>query len=145
MSSIAAAELDKVVENTYRDVNIAFANELALLCQIYGVDVTELIATANSQPYSHILQPGLVGGHCIPMDPYYIISDAKQRGFLPPVINAARTLNEGMFDVVAGMVPATAKKVAVLGLSFKPDLRSFKPPTPRAWWPGWKPPDLHNQ
>ena len=125
MKSIVAAELDKVVENTYRDVNIAFANELALLCQLYGVDVQEMISTANSQPYCHILQPGLVGGHCIPMDPYYIISDATKRGFSPPVIKAARALNEEMFNTVAGMVENNMKNVTVLGLSFKPGVKSF--------------------
>ncbi|MDD2471587.1 MAG: nucleotide sugar dehydrogenase [Dehalococcoidales bacterium] len=125
MSSITAAELDKVAENTYRDVNIAFANELALLCQLYGVDVTELISTANSQPYSHVLQPGLVGGHCIPMDPYYILADARKRGFTPALISTARNLNEEMFNVIAGMVEPDARKVTVLGLSFKPDVCSF--------------------
>lgn len=125
MKSMVAAELDKVVENTYRDVNIAFANELALLCQLYGVDVQELISTANSQPYCHILQPGLVGGHCIPMDPYYVISDAAKRGFHPPVIKAARALNEEMFNTIAGMVENDMKNVTVLGLSFKPGVKSF--------------------
>jgi len=125
MKSIVAAELDKVIENTYRDVNIAFANELALLCQLYGVDVQELISTANSQPYCHILQPGLVGGHCIPMDPYYVISDAIRRGFSPPVIKAARALNEEMFNTIAGMVENGMQNVTVLGLSFKAGIRSF--------------------
>lgn len=125
MKSIIAAELDKVIENTYRDVNIAFANELALLCQLYGVDVQELIETANSQPYCHILQPGLVGGHCIPMDPYYVISDASKRGFTPPVMTAARALNEDIFNVIVSMIENGMQNITVLGLSFKPGVRSF--------------------
>lgn len=126
MQNIVAAELDKVVENAYRDVNIAFANELALLCQLYGVDVQELIRTANSQPYSHILQPGLVGGHCIPMDPYYVISDASARGFTPVLMQTARRLNESMFQQVVDLIDPGMQRVTVLGLSFKPDVRSFE-------------------
>jgi UDP-N-acetyl-D-mannosaminuronic acid dehydrogenase len=126
MQSVVAAELDKVVENAYRDVNIAFANELALLCQLYGVDVQELIKTANSQPYSHILQPGLVGGHCIPMDPYYVISDAARRGLTPQLMQTARRLNESMFQQVADMIVIGMQKITILGLSFKPDVKSFE-------------------
>lgn len=126
MKSIVAAELDKVVENAYRDVNIAFANELALLSQLYGVDVQELISTANSQPYSHVLQPGLVGGHCIPMDPYYVISDASKRGLNPAMLQTARNINESMFQHVVDMIEPGMKKITVLGLSFKPDVKSFE-------------------
>jgi len=125
MNSIIAAEMDKVIENSYRDVNIAFANELAMLCQLYGVDVEELISTANSQPHCHILQPGLVGGHCIPMDPYYLISDAKRRGMIPKIMQAARSLNESMFGFILGMIEPGMKRVTILGLSFKPDVKSF--------------------
>ena len=124
MSSPEAAELEKVVENTYRDVNIAFANELARVCDIYGVDVCEIIQACNSQPYSHILNPGLVGGHCIPMDPYYVLSDARDRGYHPRLWATARELNEDMFRQVAGMVGEN-KRVAVLGLSFKADIKAF--------------------
>ncbi len=126
MSSLMAAEMDKVVENTYRDVNIAFANELARLCQVYGVDVYEIIAAANSQPYSHILNPGLVGGHCIPMDPYYIISDATQKGVTPKLIKTARDINESVFQDVVSMIDEGVSRVTVLGLSFKQDVKSFE-------------------
>lgn len=125
MKSIIAAELDKVIENTYRDVNIAFANELAMLCELYGVDITELIETANSQPYCQILQPGLVGGHCIPMDPYYIITSARSHGFDPRLMATARKVNEEVFDRVIDMLEPRAENVAILGLSFKPDVKSF--------------------
>ncbi|HEY91849.1 MAG TPA: nucleotide sugar dehydrogenase [Dehalococcoidia bacterium] len=126
MSNLVTAELDKVVENTYRDVNIAFANELAQICSIYGVDVQELIDTANSQPYCHILQPGLVGGHCIPMDPYYIISDLTRRNYAPRLIKTARDLNNSVFQYVVDMLGETVKRVTVLGLSFKKDIKSFE-------------------
>jgi len=125
MNSLAAAELDKVVENTYRDVNIAFANELAQICEIYEVDVHEIISAANSQPYSHILNPGLVGGHCIPMDPYYIISDLLEKGYYPKLIKAARDLNESMFKNIIGMIDDNTQVIAILGLSFKKDVKSF--------------------
>ncbi len=126
MGNIAAAELEKSVENTYRDVNIAFANELARLCELYGVDVYKIIAAANSQPFSHILSPGLVGGHCIPVVPYFIISDARKRGMETRLMQTARDLNESMFSSVVGMIDPGCRKVTVLGLSFKKDVRSFE-------------------
>ena len=125
LSSITAAELDKVVENTYRDVNIAFANELAQICDIYGVDINEIIAAANSQPYSHILNPGLVGGHCIPMDPYYVISDLTHKGYWPKLIKASRDLNESIFKNIVHELGEESKQVTILGLSFKKDIKSF--------------------
>jgi UDP-N-acetyl-D-mannosaminuronic acid dehydrogenase len=126
LSSIAAAELDKVIENTYRDVNIAFANELAQICDIYGVGVHEIIAAANSQPYSHILDPGLVGGHCIPMDPYYIISDLTHKGYLPRLIKTSRDLNESIFSNIVQGLGEEYTQVTILGLSFKKDVKSFE-------------------
>ena len=126
VGSLVAAEMEKVIENAYRDVNIAFANELACICERYGVDVHEIIEASNSQPYSHILNPGLVGGHCIPMDPYYIISDARGRGAEPRLMQAARDINESMFQHVADMIDDGCKKVTVLGLSFKKDVKSFE-------------------
>lgn len=126
MSSLVAAEVEKVIENTHRDVNIAFANELARICEIYGIDVYEIINAANSQPSRHILNPGLVGGHCVPMDPYYIISDASKRGFTPRLMQTARRVNESVFQDVVDMVDEGSKKVAILGLSFKNDIKSFE-------------------
>lgn len=126
MTSLVAAEIEKVIENAYRDVNIAFANELAQVCEIYGTDVYEIIRAANSQPYSHILSPGLVGGHCIPMDPYYIISDARRRGITPELMKTARNVNEAVFQHVAEMIDEDSRKVTILGLSFKKDVKSFE-------------------
>ncbi len=126
MNSLVAAEIEKVIENTYRDVNIAFANELAQICEIYGIDVYEIITAANSQPYSHILNPGLVGGHCIPMDPYYIISDSSQRGVTPKLMQTAREINEAMFQHIVDIIDEDSRKVTILGLSFKKDVKSFE-------------------
>jgi len=124
VSSPVVAEMDKIIENTHRDLNIAFANELARICEIYGVDVYEIIKTANSQPYCNILNPGLVGGHCIPMDPYYILSEVEKRRYTANLIKEARRINEAMANHAAGMVEG--EKVAILGLSFKPDIKAFE-------------------
>ena len=113
MSSLVAAEIEKVIENTHRDVNIAFANELARICEIYSIDVYKIIKAANSQPYSHILNPGLVGGHCIPMDPYYIISDARKRGLTPKLMQTAREINESVFQDVVNMIDGDIKRIPV--------------------------------
>lgn len=126
MGSLVAAELEKSVENTYRDVNIAFANELAQMCELYDVDVYKIIHAANSQPYSHILNPGLVGGHCIPVVPYFIISDARKRGMETRLMQTARDINESVFQNVAEMIDGDCKKITILGLSFKKDVRSFE-------------------
>ncbi len=126
MGSLVAAEMEKLIENTYRDVNIAFANELACICEIYGIDAYEIIKAANSQPYSHILNPGLVGGHCIPMDPYYIISGARDRKIIPRLIQTARDINESLFQHIVNMVDEDSEKITILGLSFKKDVKSFE-------------------
>ncbi len=125
VSSPVVAEIDKIIENTHRDLNVAFANELARICEIYGVDVYEIIKTANSQPYCNILNPGLVGGHCIAMDPYYILSEVERRGYTANLIKEARRINEAMANHVAGRM-VEGEKVAILGLSFKPDIKAFK-------------------
>jgi len=129
MSSPEAAEIEKVVENTQRDVNIALANELAKICEVYGVDVFEVIKAANSQPFCKILSPGAgVGGHCIPMDPYYIIKDVERKGYEPSLLKTARKINDSMPGHVAKMVKdrLAGGKVAILGLSFKRDIKAFK-------------------
>ncbi|NIO21595.1 MAG: nucleotide sugar dehydrogenase [Candidatus Aenigmarchaeota archaeon] len=129
MSSPTAAEIEKVVENAQRDVNIALVNEIAKICEIYGVDVFEVIKAANSQPFCNLLSPGCgVGGHCIPMDPYYLIRDAEERGYEPSLLKAAREINESMPEHLVNIIRGHVKKgkVAVLGLSFKPDVKAFK-------------------
>ena len=93
MASAETAEMTKLAETTYRDVNIAYANELAQFAARNGINVTEVIDAANSQPYSHIHQPGVgVGGHCIPVYPHFLFNDDPELR-IPPL---AREINEGM-------------------------------------------------
>ena len=117
------AELVKVIENTFRDVNIALANELALLCEELGIDAWEAIALANKHPRVNILQPGPgVGGHCIPIDPHFL---ADANPFLTELIQTARRVNARMPNHVVRrireLVPAEggAAKIALLGASYK--------------------------
>src|SRR5215213_6820337 len=101
MSSAEAAEMAKLAETTYRDVNIAFANELAQYADVSGVDVREVIAAANSQPYSHVHQPGIgVGGHCIPVYPRFLLAGA---GSLP-LVALGRSINDRQVDEAVALV-----------------------------------------
>ena len=109
MCSAEAAELSKLAETTYRDVNIAFANELAAYAGRVGVDVLEVIRAANSQPYSHVHQPGLgVGGHCIPVYPHFLLSRAPEM----ELVEASRRINDGQ---VALAIQALADELGGLG------------------------------
>lgn len=121
MSSAEAAELSKLADTTYRDVNIALANELARYADRTGVDVQEVIAAANSQPYSHIHQPGLgVGGHCIPVYPHFLLSRAPEL----ELVAQARRVNDGQVGLA---IKAIEKRlgslygvaVLVLGLTYR--------------------------
>ena len=138
VTSARTAELAKLTENSFRDVNIAFANELSLICERLGVDVWELIALANRHPRVSILQPGPgVGGHCIAVDPWFIVADAPEQARL---IRTAREVNDAKPVWVLGQVDAaiaahllanpgvTAAQVTVAcyGLSFKPDIDDLR-------------------
>ena len=137
-SSIRVAEAAKVIENTQRDVNIALINELALLFNRLGIDTEEVLLAAGSKWNFLPFRPGLVGGHCIGVDPYYLTHKAQEVGFHPEMILAGRRLNDSMANYVAGQVVklmagkkilAKGSKVLVLGLTFKencPDLRNSK-------------------
>ncbi len=124
LASCEAAELVKLAETTYRDVNIALANEFARIADEHGVDVTEVIAAANSQPFSHIHQPGVgVGGHCIPVYPRFLLEGAAAR--LP---EAAREINDGMAayaveKLAQALGGLKGKTVIILGLSYRPDVK----------------------
>ena len=132
------AEAAKVIENTQRDVNIALINELALLFNRLGIDTEEVLLAAGSKWNFLPFRPGLVGGHCIGVDPYYLTHKAQEIGFHPEMILAGRRLNDSMANYVAGQVVklmagkkilAKGSKVLVLGLTFKencPDLRNSK-------------------
>jgi UDP-N-acetyl-D-mannosaminuronate dehydrogenase len=124
VANCETAELVKLAETTYRDVNIALANEFARIAAEHGVDVTEAIAAANSQPFSHIHQPGVgVGGHCIPVYPRFLLENDAAR--LP---EAARAINDGMaayaVDRLARAIDdLQGKTVVILGLSYRPDIK----------------------
>jgi len=125
----ATAEMAKLVENTSRDVNIAFANELSILCEKEGIDVWELIEIANRHPRVNILRPGPgVGGHCIAVDPWFIISGNREDSRL---IRTAREINDSKPDWVIAKVVERAKRfknpvIACLGLSYKPDIDDLR-------------------
>lgn len=123
------AEMCKLTENSFRDVNIAFANELSLVCDELGINVWELIRLANHHPRVNILQPGPgVGGHCIAVDPWFIVHSAPQRARL---IRTAREVNDGKPHFVAGRITEAASGhsvpvIACLGLAFKPDIDDLR-------------------
>jgi UDP-N-acetyl-D-mannosaminuronic acid dehydrogenase len=123
------AEMCKLTENSFRDVNIAFANELSVLCDNNGVDVWKLIKLANHHPRVNILQPGTgVGGHCIAVDPWFIVSGDPKNSL---IIKTAREVNDAKPEWVIDKITAKAdslntKKVACLGLAFKPDIDDLR-------------------
>ena len=137
-SSIKVAEAAKVIENAQRDINIAFMNELAIIFNIMGIDTLEVLKAAGTKWNFHNFHPGLVGGHCIGVDPYYLTYKAKELGYHPEVILAGRRINDNMGKYVAENVikllikadcPVKNAKVLVLGLAFKenvPDVRNSK-------------------
>ncbi|MEM8770384.1 MAG: nucleotide sugar dehydrogenase [Pseudomonadota bacterium] len=124
------AESVKLIENAYRDVNIAFANELSMAADIIGVDVWKAIEIANHHPRVSILQPGAgVGGHCIAVDPYFLIDAAGEHN--TPLMAAARAVNERKPDWVAKRIASHADKfkaptIALLGLAYKPDVDDLR-------------------
>ncbi|MBK8181603.1 MAG: Vi polysaccharide biosynthesis UDP-N-acetylglucosamine C-6 dehydrogenase TviB [Candidatus Competibacteraceae bacterium] len=137
-SSIRVAEAAKVIENTQRDVNIALINELALLFDRLGIDTQEVLLAAGSKWNFLPFQPGLVGGHCIGVDPYYLTHKAQEIGYHPEMILAGRRINDGMGAYVAlrvvklmthKRIPVVDAKILVMGLTFKencPDLRNTR-------------------
>jgi UDP-N-acetyl-D-galactosamine dehydrogenase len=137
-SSIRVAEAAKVIENTQRDVNIALINELALIFNRLGLDTEEVLAAAGSKWNFLPFRPGLVGGHCIGVDPYYLTHKAQEIGYHPEMILAGRRINDNMGLYIAGQITQlmAAKRIHVkgarvlmLGLTFKentPDIRNSK-------------------
>jgi UDP-N-acetyl-D-galactosamine dehydrogenase len=127
--SIKVAEAAKVIENTQRDLNIAFMNELSLIFQALDIDTGDVLAAARTKWNFLPFQPGLVGGHCIGVDPYYLTYRAEKAGYHPEVILAGRRINDGMGQRVAkecirGLLrkKGTGGVVTVLGLTFKEDV-----------------------
>jgi len=137
-SSIKVAEAAKVIENTQRDLNIALMNELAIICHKVGIDTSEVLRAAGTKWNFLPFRPGLVGGHCIGVDPYYLTHKAEMHGYHPQVILAGRRINDGMGLYVAEQTvkklaqsgfPVRGQHVLVMGLTFKencPDLRNSR-------------------
>jgi UDP-N-acetyl-D-glucosamine/UDP-N-acetyl-D-galactosamine dehydrogenase len=139
-SSIKVAEAAKVIENAQRDINIAFVNELAMIFNRLGVDTQEVLDAAGTKWNFLPFRPGLVGGHCIGVDPYYLTHRAEKNGYHPQVILSGRKINDGMGTFIAQQTIKTmvsagieivGSKVTILGLAFKedcPDLRNSRIP-----------------
>jgi UDP-N-acetyl-D-mannosaminuronic acid dehydrogenase len=129
LTDATTAEMVKLMENTYRDVNIAIANEFARLADSLQVNVWEAIALANRHPRVNILKPGPgVGGHCISVDPWFLVEAAPDQ---TPLIQAARTVNSTQPDYVAGLVRSACgdlkgRRIAILGLSYKPNVDDLR-------------------
>jgi UDP-N-acetyl-D-glucosamine/UDP-N-acetyl-D-galactosamine dehydrogenase len=136
--SIKVAEAAKVIENTQRDVNIALMNEISKICELVGIRSSEVLAAAGTKWNFLKFHPGLVGGHCIGVDPYYLTAKAEQLGYRPEVILSGRRINDSMGSYVAQQLvkrlaghdlPLKKLRVGVLGLTFKenvPDIRNSK-------------------
>ncbi|TLU81954.1 MAG: nucleotide sugar dehydrogenase [Chlorobium sp.] len=137
-SSIKVAEAAKVIENSQRDINIAFVNELAMIFNLMGIDTHEVLAAAGTKWNFLPFKPGLVGGHCIGVDPYYLAQKAQEYGYHPEIILAGRRLNDNMGKYVASevvklMIAQDLKikgaNVLILGITFKencPDIRNTR-------------------
>lgn len=137
-SSIKVAEAAKVLENTQRDINIALMNEMSKICDLVGIRTSEVLAAAGTKWNFLPFTPGLVGGHCIGVDPYYLTSKAQELGYHPEVILSGRRINDGMASHVASRVVQllarnnrlnSATRVGILGMTFKenvPDIRNSK-------------------
>lgn len=137
VSTPAVAEMEKILENTYRNVNIGLVNEMAMLCDRMGIDVWEVIDAAKTKPYGFTAfypGPGL-GGHCIPLDPYYLSWKAREYGFHTSMIEASMTVNDGMPEWCASraarLLNAKSKamkdaKILVLGVAYKQDIDDYR-------------------
>ena len=137
-SSIKVAEAAKVIENSQRDLNIAFVNELSVIFERLGIDTLEVLEAAGSKWNFLPFRPGMVGGHCIGVDPYYLTHKAEEVGYNPQVVLAGRRINDNMAKYAAKSIvkrmlqngtDVARSKVAVLGLTFKencPDIRNSK-------------------
>ena len=131
MSSLKAAEATKITENAFRDINIGFVNEIAMIYDELGIDILEVLEGAKTKPFSFLAHyPGIgVGGHCIPVDPYYLIDTAKEMGLNPKLMITAREINTGMaehainlFEEQKDKIGLKSPKIALLGIAYKQDV-----------------------
>ena len=134
-ASIKIAETAKVIENTQRDINIALMNELAIICEKVGIRTADVLTAARTKWNFLPFTPGLVGGHCIGVDPYYLTTKAEELGYHPQVILAGRRINDNMGAFIAQKlvkmliqkeIPVKSAKVGILGLTFKEDVHDIR-------------------
>jgi UDP-N-acetyl-D-galactosamine dehydrogenase len=132
---IKTAEAAKVIENIQRDLNIALMNEFSMIFARLGLDTDEVLKAAGTKWNFHRYKPGMVGGHCIPVDPYYLVQKAKEVGYHPQVILAGRSINDGMPKYVAEMTvkglnkvgkPIKGSNVLIMGLTYKEDVADIR-------------------
>jgi UDP-N-acetyl-D-glucosamine/UDP-N-acetyl-D-galactosamine dehydrogenase len=132
---IKTAEAAKVIENIQRDLNIALMNELSMIFAKLGIDTEEVLKAASTKWNFHVYWPGMVGGHCIPVDPYYLVQKAKEVGYHPQVILAGRSINDSMPKYVAEMAVKGLNKVGktikgsnilIMGLTYKEDVADIR-------------------
>jgi UDPglucose 6-dehydrogenase/UDP-N-acetyl-D-galactosamine dehydrogenase len=132
---IKTAEAAKVIENIQRDLNIALMNELSMIFSRLGIDTEEVLKAAGTKWNFHTYRPGMVGGHCIPVDPYYLVQKAKEVGYHPQVILAGRSINDSMPKYVAEMAVKGLNKVGktikgsnvlIMGLTYKEDVADIR-------------------
>ena len=138
VNSIKIAETAKIIENTQRDINIALMNELSIICQLLGIDTLDVITAASTKWNFLPFKPGLVGGHCIGVDPYYLTYKSKQLGYNPLIVSAGRKVNDDVssrlvnnivLHLVENSLIKKNLKILILGLTFKedcPDTRNSK-------------------
>ena len=135
VSSIKVAEASKITENIQRDVNIALINELAIIFNNLKIDTSEVIKAASTKWNFNKYQPGLVGGHCIGVDPYYLVHKSKSRGFTPIIISSARKVNEKMAGEICKILKSKAKQhdlnlksssALIMGASFKENVKDIR-------------------
>ena len=136
--TIKVAEASKVIENTQRDINIAFMNELAKIFHLLGIDTNDVLEAAGTKWNFLPFKPGLVGGHCIGVDPYYLAQKAQEHGYTPDLILAGRRINDGMGEYISLQIVklmlkndlvVKGSKILILGITFKedcPDIRNTK-------------------
>ena len=128
-ANIRTAEAAKVIENAQRDINIAFINEVAMIFDKLGLSMSDVLEAANTKWNFLDFRPGLVGGHCIGVDPYYLAYGAQQVGLKPEVVLAGRRINDSMGDFIAGRIATAVSgggRVLVLGLTFKENVRDLR-------------------
>ena len=136
--TIKVAEASKVIENSQRDINIAFVNELAKIFNLLDINTHDVLEAAGTKWNFLPFKPGLVGGHCIGVDPYYLAQKAQENGYHPEIILAGRRINDGMGEYVASQIikcmikkniPVNGSSILILGITFKencPDVRNTK-------------------